>query len=83
MVDYWTSAEKALLFTELSNKEIAIQTGRSESSVKTKRYKVTGHYVEKERQAEPKTNPPPGMSDYCKRARIIKMAEQIGVKLYG
>lgn len=83
MVDYWTPTEKALLFTELSNKEISDRTGRTESSVRTKRYKETGHYVEKEKQAEPKTNPSRGMSDYYKKARIIRLAEIIGVKLYG
>lgn len=43
----WTKEHRAMLFSSLTNGEIADRTGRSEHSVKKARVRYTGHAVEK------------------------------------
>ena len=85
MTDYWTEEEIKLLYTDMTNTEIEQKTGRSSSAVRKKRYQKTGHYVErkKHRDLVKYVNPKPFVSDYNKKARIIALAQKLGVKLYG
>lgn len=45
----WTKEHKAMLFSSLTNEDIAEQTGRSAHSVKKARVRYTGHAVERAR----------------------------------
>ena len=84
MVKTWTDDDKALLFSDMSNKEIAEKVHRSVKAVESRRYKLTGHYVETEKQKPPELTPRrPVMDDTYKKARIIALAQKLGVKLYG
>ena len=84
MTNYWTEAEIYWLYTGLSDKEIAEKIGRSVKAIRKKRYEITGHYVEIERQRD--NNPEPKRFEYSriyKEARILSFAKKLGVKLYG
>lgn len=85
MTDYWTEEEIELVYTNMTNAEIEQKTGRSKAAVRKMRYKKTGHYVERNRQREIKSmySPKPYASAYSKKARIIALAQKLGVKLYG
>ena len=45
----WTKEHKAMLFSSLTNEEIAEKTGRSPHSVRKARVRYTGHAVERQR----------------------------------
>ena len=79
----WTQEEIDLLHTDMSTDEIVEKTHRTREAVESKRYKITGHYVEseKQRQSYQILCVPPVMSKSHKVARIIALANQLGVKL--
>lgn len=82
-LNLWTDAELAMLYTNLTNEEIAKEIGRTKKAVRKKRYLITGHYVENEKQRDPM---PPHISVFDERykeARILSLAKRMGVKLYG
>lgn len=86
MTEIWTQYETDLLRTELSNEAIAEVIGRSEMAVRTKRYEVTGHYVESEKQREKSIYEYEVMnfaSKAQKEARILKLAQDMRVRLLG
>lgn len=83
MPEIWTEEEMNLIYTEMSDAEIAAQTGRSQTAVRKKRYKEFGHYVEESKQREKRQPVMPVMSDYRKEARILSMAKIMRVKLLG
>lgn len=85
MIDYWSKEEIEMLYSDMTNAEIEQKTGRSKSAVRKMRYKKTGHYVEKNKHRDliKYVNPKPFVSDYNKKARIIALAQKLGVKLYG
>lgn len=85
MNDVRSDEEIALLYTDMTNQEIEQKTGRSRNAVRKKRYQKTHHYVELKRQRELEYNftPKPFVSEYNKQARIIALAQKLGVKLYG
>lgn len=83
----WTADEIALLKTDMTNAEIAQETGRTLESVKNKRGKVTGHYTSllEIRDAYKKT--PQVHAEYldqtAKDGRIIVLAKRLGVRIKG
>lgn len=84
----WKKEEIDLLFSDLSNGEIAIRTGRSIEAVRTKRYVITGSHVEPARSGSKHnliSNVPPyqlATPEY-KVLRIKDLAKRIGVRLEG
>ena len=83
-INLWTDDELALLYSDLTNQEIAERISRSANAVRKKRYLVTGHYVEKDKQLTiAPVRTAPLMSDAHKEARIIGLCERLKVKLYG
>lgn len=86
MISLWTDEEKDLLYTNMSNQEIADKINRTVKAVKMKRYEETGHYVEAEKQKESdyiQKRIVPHMDETYKKARIITLCERLKVKLYG
>lgn len=79
----WTQDEIDMLYTDMTTDEIAEKTHRTREAVESKRYKITGHYVEasKQRESYQMVFIPPVMSKTQKVARIIALADQLGVKL--
>ena len=86
MISLWTDDEIALLYTEMTNNEIAERINRTVTAVKKKRYEETGHYVEAGKQKESdyiQKRIVPHMDEAYKKARIITLCERLKVKLYG
>ena len=85
MTDYWSEEEIEMLFSDMTNEEIEQKTGRSKSAVRKKRYQKTGHYVEKKKHRDllVHTYPKPFVSEHNGTARIIALAQKLGVKLHG
>ena len=84
----WTENETMLLWTELTNKEICEQTGRTMDAVRTKRFNVTGHYTtpsETKRRKYIHVTPVNNalIDKQTKVNRIIAMANKLGVRIKG
>lgn len=83
----WTADEIALLKTDMSNADIAQETGRSIDSVRKKRFEVTGHYttVLLKRDAYKKTTQVNAeyLDQVAKEGRIIVLAKRLGVRIKG
>ena len=82
----WNDGEIKMLFSELSNDEIAKRIGRASSAVRKKRYLVTGHYVEKSAAIVGAFKERPcgnQMSDQEKLARIYNLASRMHIRLEG
>ena len=84
MKNYWTKEEEQMLFTDMTNEDIAAALGRTVKAVQTKRYRMTGRSVEGARQKitrrEKEANQKPSPT---KILRICEMARRLGVKLLG
>lgn len=86
MIDKWDENEIAWLTTDLSDEEIAEKIGRSRTAVRKKRYQVTGHYVEDEKQRDIRSLSVVRnlySDSIVKEARIMKLAESMRVRLMG
>lgn len=76
MQNKWTPEQKRLLFSDLSNEEIAKITGRDKRAVEVTRYRYTGHYCTKETQRKNQDERRKGIRgevrivDACKRLKI-------------
>lgn len=84
----WTESEKALLWTDMSNKEICEATGRTMDAVLTKRFNETGHYVppkEARRREYIRTSAANStwVDEITKVNRIIILAGKLGVRIKG
>ena len=84
----WTREQKDLLFSEMTNEEIAKAVGRSVTSVKRARYYYTGHEVEFSRwQLDTQENAILKHEQKAKRVaneqRIKDLCKRLGVRLYG
>lgn len=79
---YWTKEEEQLLFTNMTNADIAAAIGRTIRAVEGKRHRMTGHSVEAERQ-RPNEKERYGGPEPTKILRICEMARRLGVKLFG
>ena len=83
----WTKEHKAMLFSSLTNEEIAEKTGRSPHSVRKARVRYTGHCVERakwktidyDQQRVQKVMD--GMQKKQNEAHVIRTAMQIGAKI--
>lgn len=75
----WSTADKALLKSDMTNEQIAKRIGRTPAAVKRMRYYYTGHSTEdRERITEQER-----MSAIEGECRILNLCKQLGVKLQG
>ena len=83
----WTANEVALLWTEMTNWEIAQQTGRTPDSVKKKRFSVTGCYTRQSDKRDERKKTIQANTEYIdqleKEHRIILLAKRLGVRIKG
>ena len=83
----WTKADRAMLFSSLTNEEIAEKTGRSPHSVRKARVRYTGHAVERTRwriidyDQKRIRDVTESMSLKQGEAHVVRTAMQIGAKL--
>ena len=79
----WTDEEVKLLYSGLTNEEIAYQLHRSLKSVEAKRWRETGHCCEVPGEKLIKENPEPWATKERKILRLKALAIRLGVKLLG
>ena len=82
MENRWTKDEIELVYTDMTNEEIAKQIGRSVGAVREKRYRMTGHKVPPCQVVEKET-PKMANGNKDKEWRLIALAKKLGVKLFG
>lgn len=83
----WTREQKDLLFSDMTNEEIAEATGRSLISIKSARYYYTGHQVEPAKALEARERAILMQEQKARRVaneqRLKDLCRQLGVRLYG
>ena len=72
----WTDEEKTMLFSDMTNSEIARLTGRTYISVRKMRQYYTQHTVEKKKWKPLRTE-----REAQGVAHVVQTAERIGAKL--
>lgn len=78
MTETWTQEQKDMLFTDMTNEEIAEATGRSIAAVVSRRYQYTGHSTNLDNWKK--------LTFQSKRvtfgeAHLIQTAKRIGAKI--
>ena len=83
----WSTEDKQLLKTDMSNDQIMKLTGRTEEAVRRARYVYTGHFVEKGRGIETKEEKlfqaEERYHKLLKEQRLKDLCKQLGVRLGG
>lgn len=83
----WTSEEKRMLRSEMTNEEIARETGRSVKAVVSARYRHTGHQVQRSKWRDPYQTEigiaKEKVSKIEKEARLLALCKQLGVRIGG
>ena len=83
----WSSEDKALLKTDMSNEQIDKLTGRTPEAVRRARYTYTGHFVEKDKGIETREEKLfEAEREYHKlqkEQRLKELCRQLGVRIGG
>ena len=76
----WTKQQRDMLWSDMTNEQIAAATGRSVMVVKRARFYYTGHTVNRD-LAIPNTEERRAKAEG--EARILKLAKQMNIKIGG
>ena len=83
----WSKEHKEMLKTDMTNVQIAKETGRTLEAVKRARYTYTGHAVEKDRWVETKEERLFEMEKKVhklqKEQRLLDLCRHLGVRIGG
>ena len=76
----WTKQQRDMLFSDMTNEQIAAETGRSLTVVRRARFYYTGHTVNRDRAI---TNTEERRSRAEGEVRILKLAKELNIKIGG
>ena len=76
----WTKKQRDMLWSDMTNEEIAAATGRSVMVVKRARFYYTGHTVSRDIA---RSNTEERRSKAEGEARILKLAKELNIKIGG
>ena len=76
----WTKQQRDMLWSDMTNEQIAAETGRSLTVIRRARFYYTGHTVNRDKAI---SNTEERRAKAEGEARILKLAKELNIKIGG